>query len=153
MSEDGRPGSATEVVVAHCNLLFTVACEMLGSAAPVRLASSLRSGRCTRRPGPRCAVWLSSGALPSSPDEPATRVFRDNPPQEDHIVCLAERASLSGLVTAWRAVMRSPSNSGTRTANSRPSPLEQIRSAIATIDDVWLLAADDIFSDSASRRT
>jgi RNA polymerase sigma-70 factor (TIGR02957 family) len=33
MSEDGRPGPATEVFVAHRNLLFTVAYEMLGSAA------------------------------------------------------------------------------------------------------------------------
>ncbi|MQA27338.1 MAG: RNA polymerase sigma-70 factor [Micromonosporaceae bacterium] len=33
MSEDGRPDSATEVFVAHRNLLFTVAYEMLGSAA------------------------------------------------------------------------------------------------------------------------
>ena len=33
MSGDGRPGTATEVFVAHRNLLFTVAYEMLGSAA------------------------------------------------------------------------------------------------------------------------
>jgi RNA polymerase sigma-70 factor (ECF subfamily) len=33
MSEDGRPDSATEVFVAHRNLLFTVAYEMLGSVA------------------------------------------------------------------------------------------------------------------------
>ncbi|HEX2174613.1 MAG TPA: RNA polymerase sigma-70 factor [Nocardioidaceae bacterium] len=33
MSEDGRTGPATEVFVAHRNLLFTVAYEMLGSAA------------------------------------------------------------------------------------------------------------------------
>jgi len=33
MSGDGRPGPATEVFVAHRNLLFTVAYEMLGSAA------------------------------------------------------------------------------------------------------------------------
>ncbi|MEV4418104.1 RNA polymerase sigma-70 factor [Catellatospora sp. NPDC049609] len=33
MSEDGGPGPATEVFVAHRNLLFTVAYEMLGSAA------------------------------------------------------------------------------------------------------------------------
>jgi RNA polymerase sigma-70 factor (TIGR02957 family) len=33
MSEDGRTGRATEVFVAHRNLLFTVAYEMLGSAA------------------------------------------------------------------------------------------------------------------------
>ena len=33
MSEAGRPGPATEVFVAHRNLLFTVAYEMLGSAA------------------------------------------------------------------------------------------------------------------------
>ena len=33
MSEDGRPGPATEMFVAHRNLLFTVAYEMLGSAA------------------------------------------------------------------------------------------------------------------------
>ena len=33
MSEDGRPGPATEVFVAHRNLLFTVAYKMLGSAA------------------------------------------------------------------------------------------------------------------------
>ncbi|QFZ18966.1 RNA polymerase sigma-70 factor [Saccharothrix syringae] len=33
MSEDGRPGRATEAFVAHRNLLFTVAYEMLGSAA------------------------------------------------------------------------------------------------------------------------
>jgi len=33
MSEDGRPGPATEVFVAHRNLLFTVAYELLGSAA------------------------------------------------------------------------------------------------------------------------
>jgi RNA polymerase sigma-70 factor (TIGR02957 family) len=33
MSEDGRPGPATQVFVAHRNLLFTVAYEMLGSAA------------------------------------------------------------------------------------------------------------------------
>jgi RNA polymerase sigma-70 factor (ECF subfamily) len=33
MSEDGRPGTATEAFIAHRNLLFTVAYEMLGSAA------------------------------------------------------------------------------------------------------------------------
>jgi RNA polymerase sigma-70 factor (TIGR02957 family) len=33
MSEDGRPDTATDVFVAHRNLLFTVAYEMLGSAA------------------------------------------------------------------------------------------------------------------------
>jgi RNA polymerase sigma-70 factor (TIGR02957 family) len=33
MGEGGRPGPATEVFVAHRNLLFTVAYEMLGSAA------------------------------------------------------------------------------------------------------------------------
>ena len=33
MSEAGRPGPATEAFVAHRNLLFTVAYEMLGSAA------------------------------------------------------------------------------------------------------------------------
>jgi len=33
MNEDSRPGHATEVFVAHRNLLFTVAYEMLGSAA------------------------------------------------------------------------------------------------------------------------
>lgn len=33
MSEADRPGSATDVFVAHRNLLFTVAYEMLGSAA------------------------------------------------------------------------------------------------------------------------
>jgi RNA polymerase sigma-70 factor (TIGR02957 family) len=33
MSEAGRPGPATEVFVAHRNLLFTVAYELLGSAA------------------------------------------------------------------------------------------------------------------------
>ncbi len=33
MSEEGGPGLATEVFVAHRNLLFTVAYEMLGSAA------------------------------------------------------------------------------------------------------------------------
>jgi RNA polymerase sigma-70 factor (TIGR02957 family) len=33
MNEDSRPGPATEVFVAHRNLLFTVAYEMLGSAA------------------------------------------------------------------------------------------------------------------------
>jgi len=33
MSEDGRPGPATEAFVAHRNLLFTVAYELLGSAA------------------------------------------------------------------------------------------------------------------------
>jgi RNA polymerase sigma-70 factor (TIGR02957 family) len=33
MREDGRPDPATEVFVAHRNLLFTVAYEMLGSAA------------------------------------------------------------------------------------------------------------------------
>ena len=33
MSEDGRPRPATEVFVAHRNLLFTVAYELLGSAA------------------------------------------------------------------------------------------------------------------------
>ncbi|NJP32876.1 RNA polymerase sigma-70 factor [Micromonospora thermarum] len=33
MGEDSRPGPATEVFVAHRNLLFTVAYEMLGSAA------------------------------------------------------------------------------------------------------------------------
>jgi len=33
MSEAGRPGPATEVFLAHRNLLFTVAYEMLGSAA------------------------------------------------------------------------------------------------------------------------
>ncbi|MGW0825819.1 RNA polymerase sigma-70 factor [Streptomyces sp. NPDC002845] len=33
MSEDGRPDPATETFVAHRNLLFTVAYEMLGSAA------------------------------------------------------------------------------------------------------------------------
>ncbi|GAB4057795.1 RNA polymerase sigma-70 factor [Catellatospora paridis] len=33
MNEDGGPGPATEVFVAHRNLLFTVAYEMLGSAA------------------------------------------------------------------------------------------------------------------------
>ena len=33
MSEDGGPGPATEVFVAHRNLRFTVAYEMLGSAA------------------------------------------------------------------------------------------------------------------------
>ncbi len=33
MSESGRMDSATEGFVAHCNLLFTVAYEMLGSAA------------------------------------------------------------------------------------------------------------------------
>ena len=33
MSEDDRAGPATEVFVAHRNLLFTVAYEMLGSAA------------------------------------------------------------------------------------------------------------------------
>jgi RNA polymerase sigma-70 factor (ECF subfamily) len=33
MSENGRAGPATEVFVAHRNLLFTVAYEMLGSAA------------------------------------------------------------------------------------------------------------------------
>ena len=33
MSEDGGPGRATEAFVAHRNLLFTVAYEMLGSAA------------------------------------------------------------------------------------------------------------------------
>jgi RNA polymerase sigma-70 factor (ECF subfamily) len=33
MGEDGRPGPATEVFVAHRNLLFTVAYEILGSAA------------------------------------------------------------------------------------------------------------------------
>ena len=33
MSEDGRPGPATAVFVAHRNLLFTIAYEMLGSAA------------------------------------------------------------------------------------------------------------------------
>ena len=33
MSESGRMGSATEGFVAHRNLLFTVAYEMLGSAA------------------------------------------------------------------------------------------------------------------------
>jgi hypothetical protein len=33
MSGDVRPGPATEVFVAHRNLLFTVAYEMLGSAA------------------------------------------------------------------------------------------------------------------------
>ena len=33
MSRDGRPDPATEAFVAHRNLLFTVAYEMLGSAA------------------------------------------------------------------------------------------------------------------------
>jgi RNA polymerase sigma-70 factor (ECF subfamily) len=33
MREDGRPGAATDVFVAHRNLLFTVAYELLGSAA------------------------------------------------------------------------------------------------------------------------
>ncbi|RKN41558.1 RNA polymerase sigma-70 factor [Micromonospora endolithica] len=33
MSQDGEPGPATEAFVAHRNLLFTVAYEMLGSAA------------------------------------------------------------------------------------------------------------------------
>ncbi|MYS64133.1 sigma-70 family RNA polymerase sigma factor, partial [Streptomyces sp. SID5473] len=33
MSQDGRPGPATEVFVAHRKLLFTVAYEILGSAA------------------------------------------------------------------------------------------------------------------------
>ncbi|MGH3909743.1 MAG: sigma-70 family RNA polymerase sigma factor, partial [Pseudonocardiaceae bacterium] len=33
MSQDGRPDPATEVFLAHRNLLFTVAYEMLGSAA------------------------------------------------------------------------------------------------------------------------
>jgi RNA polymerase sigma-70 factor (TIGR02957 family) len=33
MNEDGRPDTATDVFVAHRNLLFTVAYEMLGSAA------------------------------------------------------------------------------------------------------------------------
>jgi RNA polymerase sigma-70 factor (TIGR02957 family) len=33
MSEDGRPDPATEVFIAHRNLLFTVAYELLGSAA------------------------------------------------------------------------------------------------------------------------
>jgi len=33
MSRDGRPDPATEVFLAHRNLLFTVAYEMLGSAA------------------------------------------------------------------------------------------------------------------------
>src|SRR5580700_10814827 len=33
MSRDGRPDPATEAFLAHRNLLFTVAYEMLGSAA------------------------------------------------------------------------------------------------------------------------
>jgi DNA-directed RNA polymerase specialized sigma24 family protein len=33
MSGDGRPDPATEAFLAHRNLLFTVAYEMLGSAA------------------------------------------------------------------------------------------------------------------------
>src|SRR5437867_13242075 len=33
MSQDGRPDPATEAFIAHRNLLFTVAYEMLGSAA------------------------------------------------------------------------------------------------------------------------
>jgi len=33
MSRDGRPDRATEAFLAHRNLLFTVACELLGSAA------------------------------------------------------------------------------------------------------------------------
>ena len=33
MSQDGRPDPATEAFLAHRNLLFTVAYEMLGSAA------------------------------------------------------------------------------------------------------------------------
>ena len=33
MREDGGPGRATEAFVAHRSLLFTVAYELLGSAA------------------------------------------------------------------------------------------------------------------------
>jgi RNA polymerase sigma-70 factor, ECF subfamily len=33
MSRDGRQDPATEAFLAHRNLLFTVACQMLGSAA------------------------------------------------------------------------------------------------------------------------
>ena len=33
MNRDGRPDPATEAFLAHRNLLFTVAYEMLGSAA------------------------------------------------------------------------------------------------------------------------
>jgi hypothetical protein len=75
MSEDGRPGPATAVFVAHRNLLFTVAYELLGSAADaedvlqetwLRWANSI-STRCGTR------VPTSSGSPPGRPSPGCVR--------------------------------------------------------------------------------